>query len=203
MVGTGFGWILLACAAYGILHSWLASNQAKGAAARLFGAQAYSRFYRLFYSITGTISALPLLVMAALLPDQTIYAIPAPWVYGTLILQGAAVVALLAGVMQTGALSFLGIRQALSGAEGTSSRDQLVTNGLYRWVRHPLYTAALLFIWLAPMMTWNILALNLGLTAYLLIGSIFEEHKLVQQFGAAYEEYRRRTPRIVPGVRWL
>ncbi len=49
-------------------------------------------------------------------------------------------------------------------------------------------------------MTWNLLALYLGLSAYLLIGSIFEERKLVQQFGKEYVEYRRRTPRIVPGA---
>ena len=33
------------------------------------------------------------------------------------------------------------------------------------------------------------------------IGSIFEERKLVDQFGEAYVEYRRRTPRIIPGIR--
>ncbi len=203
MGSTGFGWILLACAAYGVLHSWLASNQAKGMAARVFGGRAYRRFYRLFFSVTGILAALPLLIMVALLPDQTLYTIPAPWTYGTLLVQGLALIGLAVGVLQTGALSFIGLRQALAGDTISQAHEKLVTGGLYRWVRHPLYTASLLFIWLVPVMTWNTLALNLGLTAYLLIGSIFEERKLVQQFGQAYEEYRSRTPRIVPGVRWL
>jgi protein-S-isoprenylcysteine O-methyltransferase Ste14 len=51
-----------------------------------------------------------------------------------------------------------------------------------------------------PFMTWNLLALNLGLSAYMLIGTIFEEQKLVAQFGSAYEQYRRQTPRILPGI---
>lgn len=201
MGSTGFGWILLACAVYGVLHSWLASHQAKGIAARLFGGRAYHRFYRIFFSAAGALTALPLLVMVILLPDKTLYTIPIPWVYGTLLLQAAAVVGLLVGVLQTGALSFLGIKQAMAGNADHPPQEDLVIRGLYRWVRHPLYTMSLLFIWLTPVMSWNILALNLGLTAYLLVGSIFEERKLVQQFGKAYEEYRNRTPRIIPWFR--
>jgi protein-S-isoprenylcysteine O-methyltransferase Ste14 len=55
-----------------------------------------------------------------------------------------------------------------------------------------------MLLWLMPMMTWNILALNLSLSAYLVIGAILEERKLVQQFGAAYEAYRSRTPFLIP-----
>jgi len=69
-----------------------------------------------------------------------------------------------------------------------------VLTGLYRWVRHPLYTAGLLFIWLIPVMTANLLALNIGLTIYLITGALFEERKLVREFGEAYIEYRKVTP---------
>jgi protein-S-isoprenylcysteine O-methyltransferase Ste14 len=171
--------------------------------ARVFGGRAYRRFYRLFFSVTGALTAFPLLILVILLPDQTIYIIPAPWAYGTLLVQGLAAAILVVGVLQTGALSFVGLRQALSGDTVVQTHEKLVTGGLYRWVRHPLYTASLLFIWLVPVMTWNILAVNLGLTTYLLVGSVFEERKLAQQFGKDYEEYRSRTPRIVPGIRWL
>jgi hypothetical protein len=75
MGSTGFGWIFLACTAYGVLHSWLASNQVKGMAARVFGGRAYRRFYRLFFSVTGALTALPLLILVVLLPDQTLYEI--------------------------------------------------------------------------------------------------------------------------------
>jgi protein-S-isoprenylcysteine O-methyltransferase Ste14 len=30
------------------------------------------------------------------------------------------------------------------------------------------------------------------------IGALLEERKLVEQFGAAYEDYRRRTPMLIP-----
>jgi protein-S-isoprenylcysteine O-methyltransferase Ste14 len=64
-----------------------------------------------------------------------------------------------------------------------------------------LYTAGLLIIWLIPVMTWNLLALIIGLTAYILIGIYFEERKLLQEFGDDYAEYRRHTPMLIPGFK--
>ncbi len=196
MAATGFWWVLLSVILYGILHSILAANPIKARLERWIGKAHYQRFYRLFFAITGGVTFLPSLALAALLPDQVIYIIPTPWKYLTLLVQLAALGGLAAGVLQTGALAFLGIAQAFS----IPAPEKLLTSGLYRWVRHPLYTCALLFLWLAPIMTWNLLALNLGVTAYLWIGSIFEERKLAAQFGQEYEEYRRRTPRIIPGI---
>jgi protein-S-isoprenylcysteine O-methyltransferase Ste14 len=68
-------------------------------------------------------------------------------------------------------------------------------------VRHPLYTAGLAFIWFTPLMTVNLLVLNIGLTVYIVIGAYFEERKLLREFGPAYAEYQRRTPMLVPGLR--
>ncbi len=198
LYNTGFIWILLACAVYGVIHSVLASNTAKSLAAHWFGQAARLRFYRLFFVFAALATTLPLLALVPLLPDSTIYRIPAPWVIPTLAIQALAVIALAVGVLQTGALAFLGIRQFL---EAAPFREKLVTGGLYRRVRHPLYAAAFLLLWLAPVMTWNLLALNIGFSAYLLIGTIFEERKLVQQFGKEYAEYRKRTPRIVPRIK--
>jgi protein-S-isoprenylcysteine O-methyltransferase Ste14 len=200
MAGTGFGWILLACALYGFIHSLLASNGFKRAAARMVGQRAYQMFYRLFFVIAAVITTGLLLALVPLLPDRTLYAIRAPWLYLTLALQALAAAALAVGLLQTGAMRFLGLRQIFESTQAAAP-EKLIVSGLYRWVRHPLYTAALVFIWLSPVMTWNLLALYLGITAYLLIGTIFEEQKLVEQFGAAYREYRERTPRIIPGMK--
>lgn len=197
MTGTGFFWILLACALFGLLHSVLASLTVKAAAARLMGETAYQRFYRLFFSLAGGLTTLLLLALAAWLPDRLIYTIPLPWRYLTLLLQAASVLTLLYAVMQTGALRFIGIQQVVEGSP--SAAEKLVVNGLYRRVRHPIYTASFVLLWLVPVMTWNILALNLGLSIYMVIGSIFEERKLVEQFGTAYENYRRHTGRLLPG----
>ena len=77
----------------------------------------------------------------------------------------------------------------------------MIERGLYRYVRHPLYTLSILFIWLTPVLTWNALALNIGVTLYMVIGSYFEERKLLDAFGEEYAGYRQRTPMLVPGLK--
>jgi protein-S-isoprenylcysteine O-methyltransferase Ste14 len=99
------------------------------------------RTYRLLYNLFAVVSFLPILALAAMLPDQRLYAIPSPWVVISLAGQVLAVLALLAGVLQTGVWAFLGVQQLLQPASDQPPR--LVVRGLYRWVRHPLYTAGL------------------------------------------------------------
>ncbi|OGO71096.1 MAG: hypothetical protein A2Z49_10905 [Chloroflexi bacterium RBG_19FT_COMBO_56_12] len=187
--------ILLAVAVYGLIHSLLASLWAKARLRQWIGPPA-ERWYRLAYNLFAFVSLLPVLALPALLPDVRLYVIPSPWSYLTLAGQLLAVVALAVGVMQTGAWSFLGLQQAPGKPSQKSS--QLVTHGLYRRVRHPLYTAGLVFIWLVPVMTRNLLALNIGLTIYLVVGALFEERKLLREFGEVYIQYRLDTPMLIP-----
>ena len=187
--------ILLAVALYGIVHSFLASKSAKAIAQRWLGASA-GRGYRLAYNIFAVVSLLPVLALPILLPDRPLYRIPSPWAYLAVAVQGMALLALLVGLWQTGVWSFLGLEQLQRPVEGGESR--LVVSGLYRWVRHPLYTAGLVFLWFTPLMTVNLLALYAGLTLYLVVGASFEERKLLREFGADYAEYRQRTPMLIP-----
>ncbi len=190
--------ILVAVAWYGLVHSLLASLEVKDWANRRFGEYA-ARGYRVMYNLFAVISLFPVLALVALLPDRTLYRIPLPWALLTVFGQALALGALALGLLQTGAASFLGIEQLFRPAPQRGSI--LVVSGLYRWVRHPLYTAGLAFIWLVPVMTANLLALNIGLTVYILVGAHFEERKLLREYGDAYAEYRRRTPMLVPGLR--
>jgi protein-S-isoprenylcysteine O-methyltransferase Ste14 len=79
-----------------------------------------------------------------------------------------------------------------------NQQTELVTRGLYCWMRHPLYTGGLLFIWFTPLMTRNLLALIVGLTLYLILGAFLEERRLLHEFGEAYAEYRRCVPMLIP-----
>lgn len=194
-----FGWILLVMALYGALHSLLAARKVKQWAETRWGAPA-RRYYRLFYSLVAGLTLLLPLTLAAILPDTHLYAIPLPWSLLTGLLQLAGLAGLVYGVAQTGAGRFVGLDTALD--EGALRRPvPFVDHGLYRWVRHPLYTCSLLFLWLMPVMTCNLLALNLGVTAYFIIGSRFEEDKLLNEFGDVYAAYRRRTPAFLPRLR--
>jgi protein-S-isoprenylcysteine O-methyltransferase Ste14 len=193
-----FWLILLAVLCYGLLHSLFASVKAKQLSRRVFGSKA-DQWYRITYNLIAVITLLPILVLPTFLIDKELYRIPFPWVGLTLSIQALAVIALVFGLRQTGTTSFAGLRQILLPED--TSPPKMVTDGLYHYVRHPLYTSGLVIIWLAPVMTCNLLALNLGLTGYILVGAYFEERKLLAEFGEAYAAYRQRTPMLVPGLR--
>ena len=79
----------------------------------------------------------------------------------------------------------------------------LVTSGAHGWVRHPMY--------LGHLCTMLGFALGAGTVACFALfgfalstGAImigFEERELHRRFGAAWEEYCRRTPAIIPGLK--
>ena len=190
-------WLTLAVLVWGLVHSILASPGSKDWAQRMFGAAA-TRFYRFAYNAFSVISFVPVLWLMAVLPDQMLYQISAPWKYLFMAGQFAAAVFLVIGVLQTDTLSFVGLRQLFEGQERAS---HLITHGLYRWVRHPLYTAGLLFIWLTPSVSQNSIVVFIAATIYIIVGAIFEERKLEREFGTAYAEYKAVTPMLIPGLK--
>lgn len=81
-------------------------------------------------------------------------------------------------------------------------REQaLVTDGPYRWARHPIYTAFLMILG-APLLisaNWLVGGLWLAATGLDIAGRVrFEETLLEEQFGAAYHAYAARTGRLAP-----
>jgi protein-S-isoprenylcysteine O-methyltransferase Ste14 len=154
-----------------------------------------SRWYRFAYNVFAGVTLLPVLATPAMLPDQRLYTISPPWIAFSIAGQILAVVGLAAGLLQTGIWSFLGLRQIVA---NQTEPPELFVRGLYRYVRHPLYTAGLVFIWLTPVMTLNLLALNVGLSAYIIMGAKFEERKLRREFGQAYAEYQAKVPMLLP-----
>lgn len=196
-------WIILfAFFLYGLGHSLMASHTAKALARAWLGPLA-DRYYRQVFNLGGVLTLLPILALVALLPDRPLYAIPFPWTLLTTLGQALALFALAYALWQTGAAEFLGITQvfaAYNTADGATPR--LVVRGLYRYVRHPLYTASMLFLWLTPTMTINLFAFYLAITAYFVVGAWFEERKLLREFAGQYRRYQARTPMFLPWGWW-
>lgn len=78
--------------------------------------------------------------------------------------------------------------------------NALQTDGLNRFIRHPLYSGTSLFF-IGICVTWpyykNLFLLILYF-AYLAIGMYLEEKKLVQVYGQQYLDYQKRTKKLVP-----
>jgi protein-S-isoprenylcysteine O-methyltransferase Ste14 len=121
---------------------------------------------------------------------------------------GFAIIAYAAG----GALILLGAVLLISGGAGLGSaltpfpaprpEGQLVTVGVYRWVRHPMYGGGILVALGWSVLTGSVvgLILTVALALYFELKSRREERWLVDRY-AGYAEYRRQTPRkFVPFV---
>ena len=186
-------WLVLAIVAWGAVHSWLASLGVKAWFRRAFGEPA-ARTYRLAYNVFSVASLAPILYLLRILPDRLLYSAQGPWLIVMLAGQVLALVCLFIALLQTDTLSFVGLRQLFSG----DPPARFVKTGFYRWVRHPLYLFGLLLLWLTPRMTLNMLVAYFALTVYIFVGVLFEERKLLREFGSAYAEYRSRTPMILP-----
>lgn len=99
-------------------------------------------------------------------------------------------------------LDLAGVRPVLAARAGRPpAHVPLVTGGVFRLVRHPLYLGWALLVFAAPHMTATRAVFALVSTAYLAIAIPFEERSLVDSFGAEYERYRRAVKwRMFPGV---
>jgi methanethiol S-methyltransferase len=188
--------IFLAMALYGLVHSFLASYRAKDIA-EVFMGQTGFRWYRIAYNIFAFISLLPVLALAIIQPDWPVFSVAFPWDIPLLILQLAGGCFALAAAMQTGLGTLSGLTQ-LDKSHPAAEKGQLTTSGLYRYVRHPIYFGAILFLWTSPQLTWNGLALRAAFTLYFIIGAMVEEKKLVEEFGDDYRSYRMKTPMLIP-----
>jgi len=192
--------ILAAGAAFALIHWALAANRTKEWARHRWGRARVDRFYRLVFSGVAVATYLPVMALVGLLPDRTLYRIQYPW----LLLSGGgqltAALFFLWALAQTDVWQFLGLRQLFRGGNPLPAdrHANMAVSGPYGWVRHPMYTAAILFIWLSPLMTLNLAALWAVSTAYLYLGSFPEEARLLQEFGAAYRTYQQQVPRLLP-----
>lgn len=89
---------------------------------------------------------------------------------------------------------FSGLSQATQNA---SEDEPLRTDGLHRYVRHPLYSAVFLIL-IGGAWTHFGLATAIFGSLYLIAGTWSEERKLITLYGQDYIEYRCRVPAFIP-----
>jgi len=76
----------------------------------------------------------------------------------------------------------------------------LVTSGIFRYIRHPLYGSLLFLAWgvFLKELNWYSVCLVVVATLLLVATAKADEVECVRYFGSAYEEYMRRTKMFVP-----
>ena len=81
---------------------------------------------------------------------------------------------------------------------------KLVTNGVYRYIRHPMYAAFWIAVISQPLLIQNWLAGGLIVVAFLSMYVLRipkEEGMMITKFGNEYVDYMHRTGRIFPKIR--
>jgi len=89
-----------------------------------------------------------------------------------------------------------------SGLVAIQPGHELVTDGIYRWVRNPSYLGLLVSMlgWGLTYRAWVGVILTALMLPPLVARIRSEERLLTAQFGPAYDAYRARTWRLLPGV---
>jgi protein-S-isoprenylcysteine O-methyltransferase Ste14 len=185
----------LAWLGFGAGHSLLA-----GTGARVHLMPALGPYYRVAYSaLAGLHIAAVWLLGKWLLGAAAPFALPEAartGLYGLAVL-GLAILLLALRDYDLG--RFVGITQIRYHRRGIDAPEDepLHTGGFHAWVRHPLYAAAYLILWGTAQDPFG-LATAVWASAYLAIGTMFEERRLLRLYGAAYSEYRARVPAVIP-----
>jgi protein-S-isoprenylcysteine O-methyltransferase Ste14 len=100
-------------------------------------------------------------------------------------------------------LELAGVRQVLRSRAGSAPRPltPLQTDGLYAFVRHPVYFGWVLLVFGVATMTMTRFSFAVISTVYLAIAVPLEERGLVETFGPDYASYRQKVRwRMIPGV---
>ncbi len=183
--------------AFAVVHSLLARRAVKARLAAIFPPE----LERSLYSLVAGLQ-MGLICWAWQPLPMPVWDLPASWAalrLGLWILQGAGWGIVVVALATIGSTHLFGLQQAWCAARGVPYvAPPFEIRGLYRHVRHPVYTGSLLAIWATPEMSQGRFLLVGVLTIYLFVGLAFEERDLEREFGDAYREHKRRVPSLIP-----
>ena len=77
---------------------------------------------------------------------------------------------------------------------------QLVTSGIYKYIRHPLYSSLLLLTWgiFFKALSAAGIILAIAATIFLIFTAKADEAECIQFFGEEYQNYMKHTKRFIP-----
>lgn len=194
------GYLLIASlwTAYCLLHSFLVSTSFTNLLTRLL--RNYYAFYRIFFVSFSLALLIPLIRYTDQFDNNVIITYSPPWnIVRYILLLGSLSIFFWAFFFDYDSLSFFGIRQILNfGMEKKiNPSEDLKRNGLLGVIRHPMYFALIIALWCTTFTMTGIMV-NTILTAYVIMGTILEEKKLVLEFGEAYVKYQQEVPMLIP-----
>ena len=187
------GWL-----SFGAVHSVLAGPGAKHRLNALFG-----DYYRLSYNLFAVLHIGAVWVFGQRTLDATPFALEPGIETALTAIRGLGVLVLILALREYDLGLFSGLKQIRAGKQGAATNgdedgdEPLVTDGLHRFVRHPLYLGVIMILWGGAVSDFGLATAVWG-SLYLFIGARHEERSLSALYGEAYAEYKRRVPALIP-----
>lgn len=138
-------------------------------------------------------SALPLLVVVA--------AIVVLGVTGNLLTMSPLVIGVQAAAVGLSVWARRSFEKGAFRVTATPDSSSIIRSGPYRFVRHPMYSAALLFIWAGVVSHLSVWTLAIGIAvAGVIVARVVAEERLLRARYPEYDDYTRSTKALVPYV---
>ncbi len=157
------------------------------------------RLYRLFYNSAALVTLVPVLWYERSLGSPLFWSWTGPFAFARGALLAIAMTLFLAGARHYDVKRFVGLRQLSEGTAGTGLTEtgHIDTSGVLGVTRHPWYAGGIALLWTSDLSGARLVT-NLVLTAYLIVGTVLEERKLIAEYGDEYREYQKRVPMLLP-----
>lgn len=189
---------------FAAIHTLMADKQLKKTFHNRFGERTYEGLYRLIYNIVALITIAPVMLYIWLGGSTVVWQVPVSIEPAFLIIQTIGTLGVGISLLQINLGYFSGLSQIYAWLNGDPlplKAERLKKRGMYRLVRHPLYLFSLLSMWPLITMTDTVLAFNIGATLYFIMGSLWEEKRMLAAYGEEYRAYQAKVPWLIPFVR--
>jgi protein-S-isoprenylcysteine O-methyltransferase Ste14 len=193
MTYTESGLYALLWLSFGVAHSLLASHPAKRYLEPLLGHR-----YRFSYNLISTLHIGVVFILGRLLlaDNSGAYDLTG-WVEMLILVSRLLGIGImLVALSQYDLGLFSGLKQLRQHSD-SSSDEPLHLTGMHRYIRHPIYLGAYLFLWGGVVDDFG-LQTAIWASVYLVIGTWFEDQKLIKQYGQTYIDYRQKVPSVLP-----
>ncbi len=185
----------LAWFSFGLGHSLLAGTRAKALLAPALGP-----WYRIAYNLLAVLH-----ISAVWLAGKWLFGGAAPFALPDAARAGLTGLSILGIVILLLALRGYDLGRLVGTAQirdhrlgtGEPEDEPLRTDGFHAYVRHPLYAGAYMILWGNAQDPFGLATAIWG-SAYLAVGTMFEERRLLKLYGEAYRSYQARVPAIIP-----